>query len=187
MKNLDLKVLVLSNEAQTQLYLRRTLENLQVEAVMVPDQETALRQIQGSVLDGFVVDWESCTDVRGLIQEWQSRMSQSKISQLTVITSSPESFTAAMRIAPLVCYRPSSYEQTLRALRPFHSFLIRHRRQSFRHQVDLPVELLYWKHRSSASILDLSETGAGISAELPVSVGDEIVVLLTLPAPNRTT
>ena len=185
---LSVRTLILCADVQFLDATCEVLNRLQIAPQAAARWDTALALLQQQKFDVVVVDWEetkSLPEILGTL-----RRSNPDCVLIGVVTERAELRAAFAAGAQFLIHKPASPMQIERCLRAAYQLTVCRRRKQHREPVRILATVSTPAHtKRAAMILNLSETGAGMSlnpvGETFVRAGEKVEVEFVLPTTDR--
>ena len=185
MKNnriLCMQALVLCKDGMISRWLARDLFDMGIAPQFFDEAEAALEVLNHNRFDLVVVDCDGVEEGMALLQLVR-RTASNKAATVLALVNERTQMQAAFQIgATLALQKPFSVSLLGLILRASQGNILRERRRSFRHPVEIPVSLTV-EHGPEvpATAINLSEDGMALQVPYPFSANHPVRVRFKLP------
>lgn len=180
--------LVLCDELESLRILCKALDEAEINRDICTELEEATEFLNRRKYEAVIVDCDGINGGSSFLRSIRRSSSNKKASVFALIsaeTSVPKSFERGANFALL---KPLSYEALSRSLRAAHNPMLRERRRSFRHPLEIPVEL---KPSQSSTVhcvsRNISEGGIGLISANGARLGQEFDIHFRIPGEEEWT
>ena len=179
---LCMQSLILCRDEVISRWLARTLLDMGIEPRFFDEADGALEALNANRFDLVVVD---CDDVEGGMALLQvvRRTASNKTATILALVNRRTKMKAAFQIgATLALQKPFSASLLGLILRASQGNILRERRRSFRHPVEIPVLVSVDRGPDvRVTAINLSEDGMALQAQYPLPVDQPVRVRFSLP------
>lgn len=177
-----LSALLFCEEEAAVRTVTRVFKDLGVDVDPCVDHKVALRKLAAKKIDAIVADDE--IEGASLLLETARDLPQCRKTVRIILAGGPTTVNTAFdQGTQIVLYKPLSIERVRHGLRAVRNLMAQERRGGFKRvAVDLEAKLSYGKIvNKSASIEDLSDTGAALRTDNPLPASARLGFECALP------
>jgi CheY-like chemotaxis protein len=179
---LSMQALVLCRDEVISRWLTRALFEMGIVPRFFEEAEVALEALNTNRFDLVVVD---CDDIEGgmALLRMVRRTSSNKTATVLALVNQRTNMQAAFQIgATLTLQKPFSAGLLSLILRASQGNILRERRRSFRHPVEIPIWVSVDRGPElRATAINLSEDGMALQTQSPLPVDQPVRVRFSLP------
>jgi CheY-like chemotaxis protein len=185
-KAISVRVLLVSGDTQTIDTLCHFMERMAMHVEVCSDISSATRKLCRGKFEAVVVDFKNPAETLELIKTPREMTSHKGVVVLAILNSSndmPDAFRAGANFALV---RPLLTPILMRTLRAAYPLMVQERRRYYRCPVQLPIHISGVSRDFVGKSVNISEGGMALITSVPLRVGENINLRLTLPGAEGT-
>jgi DNA-binding response OmpR family regulator len=182
---MPVSALLVCRDEEAVRVLRRSLEELAIQADVCGETADALCAVAQQKYDAVMVDCDDLPSGAGMMRELR-RGTSNRMAIVFAITHGTSIHAAFDMGANFVLEKPLTPERAARSLRAAHGLMMRERRRYLRQSVNLPAVVSANGTAIQAVIVDVSEGGVSVRGVNPSLQGSYVRLNFELPDSRRS-